>query len=61
VKWRRDTSTPARIYDSTDGRYSIVWDPSGWHLWKGRELLGVFSKLTLAKSGVRDTEQEQER
>ena len=61
MKWHRDKESPAVIYDSVEGRYSIVWDPSGWHLWAGANLLGVFPTLSAAKDAVRDTEQEPER
>lgn len=51
-RWRRDTSTPAWIYDSEDGRYSIVWDPSGCHLWDRHTL--VYSTLVSAKEDADD-------
>jgi hypothetical protein len=50
--WRRDITTPARIYQSTDERFEIVYDPEGWHLWDGHHLVGVYATLRDAKTSA---------
>jgi hypothetical protein len=63
VRWRRNKDAePARVYDSDDGRYEIVWDPAGerpgepggWWLREGGRLLGIFPTLKAAKGAVRN-------
>lgn len=55
MKWCRDSArTPAWIYKSTDGRYEIIWDPEGWHLWDDRELMGVSPTLRAAKESAEE-------
>jgi hypothetical protein len=62
VTWRRNTDTPARMYESTDGRFTIIWDPAGrtegeaggWCLLRESEHLGTYPLLRAAKEAAAD-------
>ena len=52
IVWERDLELmPAHAWRSKDGRYSIVWDPEGFWLWRNtHEPLGIYRTLKAAKS-----------
>lgn len=62
LRWHRNTDTPAREYDSADGRFNIIWDPAGpkegepggWYLRDGSEWVGIYRLLSEAKAAAQD-------
>jgi hypothetical protein len=51
LRWTR-VADPAVLYQAAE--HEIVWDPTGWHLWRAAELLGVFTTLSAAKRAAEE-------
>jgi hypothetical protein len=63
LTWARDRALgPARAWKDSTGRFSIIWDPEGFHLWDERDRLpdshhpiGIYPTLEAAKAWARLT------
>lgn len=58
ITWRvSEAHQPAKAYESVPERFTVIWDPSGWHLWDesrktatSGHLVGVYATLKVAKA-----------
>jgi len=57
--WRRERASIATIYSTIPARFTIIWDPQGWHLWANNvvrpsTLIGVYPTLDAAKKRAQE-------